>query len=518
MSLQQLLQGYSQDISAKEEHSNAIADDNRDRKAQNADEILQNHLDVLNSAATELGVASGAFHLGRKVYSRYKKGKEVYGKVEKLVNDIKAKANGQGKPTGEEGEGGSGEGAEPSRPPGSEGTGSDRTATQDNGSGVDDSARAPEGTDAGSGGGEAPTNSELGSANPQPAKAPEEQGADSADAPRNVGNPEAGDSDVLQSYKDSPFFSPKSDEELQADVSRTQSNVSGLENEREGLNQQASDTQDILDKYTGPGATEEPNLEFDLAKDRMGTIQNAIGKNQEQLAQARSEAQDAQNILGRRQAQNALQDASDLEARTRTAVQKIQSVPEGGGQKTTESSTGPEAPEAPEPTSQPAGDLGRNVQTAEQDQFESGVKALSGRTAELESGAVRGGESALTQAGAVAQDTINGVRSGVGNIVENTAGKALNAVKSTLPESIGDFLGTGAGEVLSAGLDAIPVVGEVASVVTGLVSLFEGLDKKKEDAEAQAKAVTGNISGQAQTAIDPTAITKAQPVMGATLV
>jgi len=110
MSLQQLLQGYAQDISAKEEHANGIADDIRDRKVQSADEQLQNHLDVLNSAATELGVASGAFHLGRKVYSRYKKGKEVYGKVEKLVNDIKAKANGAGKPTGEEGEGGSGEG------------------------------------------------------------------------------------------------------------------------------------------------------------------------------------------------------------------------------------------------------------------------------------------------------------------------------------------------------------------------------------------------------------------------
>ena len=67
MSLQQLLQGYAQDISAKEEHANGIADDIRDRKVQSADEQLQNHLDVLNSAATELGVASGAFHLGRKV-------------------------------------------------------------------------------------------------------------------------------------------------------------------------------------------------------------------------------------------------------------------------------------------------------------------------------------------------------------------------------------------------------------------------------------------------------------------
>ena len=270
-----------------------------------------------------------------------------------------------------------------------------------------------------------------------------------------------------------------------------------------------------MDKYSETPASERP-LEFEQAQDRMGQLQNAIGKNSEQLAQARTEAQDAQNLIRQKTGSKCSTRRKWFRSKNKNSSPKNSKCARRnqGGQKTTESSTGPEAPE---PTSEATGDLGRNL-TSEQDQFESGVKALSGRTAELESGAVRGGESALTQAGAVAQDTINGVRSGVGNIVENTANKALTAVKSTLPESIGDFLGTGAGEVLSAGLDAIPVVGEVASVVTGLVSLFEGLDKKKEDAQAQAKAVTGNISGQAQTAIDPTAITKAQPVMGATLV
>ena len=525
MSLQQLLQGYAQDISAKEEHANGIADDIRDRKVQSADEQLQNHLDVLNSAATELGVASGAFHLGRKVYSRYKKGKEVYGKVEKLVNDIKAKANGAGKPTGEEGEGGSGEGAEPSRPLGSTdgdrdapdgGSGAEgesRTATQDNGSGVDDSSRATDATTEESGGGSQPTNTEQGSADARPAQAPAEQGADSADAPRNVGAEQPPTRTTQQ-----PDVST---EELQSNLDEAQSRFNSLSQQREGLRNTMDQAQETMDKYRNTPATERP-LEFDQAQDTFNRTGQALDENDTALGQANADVSEARANLGRRQAQGALEEAQDLESQARQRLASVQATP--GGQSTAPhsdpSGDAPargQAPEAPEPTSQATGDLGRNI-TSEQDQFESGVRALSGRTAELESGAVRGGESALTQAGAVAQDTINGVRSGVGNIVENTANKALTAVKSTLPESIGDFLGSGAGEVLSAGLDALPVVGEVASVVTGLVSLFEGLDKKKEDAQAQAKAVTGNVSGVAQTAIDPTAITKAQPVMGATLV
>ena len=64
-------------------------------------------------------------------------------------------------------------------------------------------------------------------------------------------------------------------------------------------------------------------------------------------------------------------------------------------------------------------------------------------------------------------------------------------------------------------LDAIPVVGEVASVIGGLVSLFEGLGHKTDpDAQDSTKAAMGT----AQTAIDPTAIVKGAKETTASLV
>ena len=88
-------------------------------------------------------------------------------------------------------------------------------------------------------------------------------------------------------------------------------------------------------------------------------------------------------------------------------------------------------------------------------------------------------------------------------MADNVASKVGGAVKSVLPESMGD-LGTEA--AISAGLDAIPVVGEVASVITGLVSLFEGLDhdsKPKEQAPVSQPV-------QVATGLDTTALQKGQ--------
>ena len=72
MSLQQILQSYSQDISAKVQHDDDQANENADRKANTMEEQFQNTIDHFSSGATDLGTAAGAMHLGRKVYKAYR--------------------------------------------------------------------------------------------------------------------------------------------------------------------------------------------------------------------------------------------------------------------------------------------------------------------------------------------------------------------------------------------------------------------------------------------------------------
>ena len=67
MSLQQLLQGYSQDIAATTQHNSDVENEIRDRKASTLEEQFQNHLDHIQAGMQDLGTASGAWHLGRKV-------------------------------------------------------------------------------------------------------------------------------------------------------------------------------------------------------------------------------------------------------------------------------------------------------------------------------------------------------------------------------------------------------------------------------------------------------------------
>lgn len=528
MSLQSILQGYSQDISASQNHNNELADDNRARKAESIEDQFAHHIESMNSAATELGVASGAVHLGRKVYKKYKQGKEVYKKVEDLVNKVKAAANGGNKPTGEEGEGGSGEGAEPSNPLGSqpgnrdsadggqEESGASRTNTQEGGEGVGDSERAPESVTEQPGAEPEPT-ARAAPGQPQPESVqPETQGADSAAAPRAEAQPTGAEPERLAPESD------LSTEQLQSNLADAQNRFDSLNLERTRLKNTYQQSLDTMDKYRGVPTQERP-FEFDQANDAFQRTGQALNENADALGQAQSDLQDARLQIGNRQANQAVNESQDLLNRAQaqsTPQAADQPTPESQGQQTVQREQPETQPES-ETGAEPTGDLGRNVATAEQDQFESGVQALSGRTAELESGAQRAGstlggaiDGTLQRAGAAVQDTVNGVKSSVGNLMDNAATKVSSAVKSVLPESIGDFLGSGAGEVLSAGLDAIPVVGEIASVVTGLVSLFEGLHHKaKPDAD-----LTGAPLSQATTAIDPSALMKDQPTVGATIV
>ena len=69
-------------------------------KADDMKEQFQKHLDNLNAEAVDLGAASTAYHMGRKLYKKYKEG----GKVVKSLQDLKDAVVNQNKPSGEEGE------------------------------------------------------------------------------------------------------------------------------------------------------------------------------------------------------------------------------------------------------------------------------------------------------------------------------------------------------------------------------------------------------------------------------
>ena len=60
MSLASLLQSYSEDISARENHNNELADSNASRKAQSNEDKFDSYLSSLNQGAVDLGSASSA--------------------------------------------------------------------------------------------------------------------------------------------------------------------------------------------------------------------------------------------------------------------------------------------------------------------------------------------------------------------------------------------------------------------------------------------------------------------------
>ena len=79
MSLQSLLQGYSQQVNQRLEHGEAVATQNQDRKAQTLEEHFENAQHILESAGGEVTGLAMAYHTGRKLYKKYQ---EKYGKKE----------------------------------------------------------------------------------------------------------------------------------------------------------------------------------------------------------------------------------------------------------------------------------------------------------------------------------------------------------------------------------------------------------------------------------------------------
>ena len=133
--LQQLLAQHSADIEARIQHTNDVDNDIAERKANTIEEKFQHAKDAIESVGAELGTAGGAFHMGRKVYTKYKarqarlaKEKTAGGDSESNTSAERPEAEGEGdrptfeRPTGgDEGRAATGETDEPAPQPAPEG-------------------------------------------------------------------------------------------------------------------------------------------------------------------------------------------------------------------------------------------------------------------------------------------------------------------------------------------------------------------------------------------------------------
>ena len=403
MSLASLLQSYSEDISARENHNNELADSNASRKAQSNEDKFDSYLSSLNQGAVDLGSASSAFHLGRKVYKKFQTGKKVVKQLQELVDQRKAEVAGESdKPTGEEGD-----------------------AVKDS---------EPKASD---------------SANDDAGKVAD----DTIEPPARPGVPK----------RDLP------DEAFGKQARKFQNRANKL--------------QDQFEQSKAPAAPAEeasvPTKSVESA-DAPATQSVSNAPQGEPSPAARAEPEEPDFITSRK--------ATPLQESREGAVQESDATSSATNRNTADN-------------------------TGERGAVNDGETAPNERVGLNGSDGARVVENtdedvgALQRAGAAVQDTVTGVKEAAGNMAKQVGTKTASAIKNILPESIGNFLESGAGVGLEAGLDAIPVVGEVASVITGLVSLFTGLDHKDKDDTTQ---VSDAPVGQVATGIDPTALTKNQ--------
>ena len=411
MSLQQLLQGYSQDIAATTQHNSDVENEIRDRKASTLEEQFQNHLDHIQAGMQDLGTASGAWHLGRKVYAKYKerKAKEDANTTDTDAQTQQSNDNNPDR-SGEDGDARSGTRA--------------------------DSANQG-GTDA------AANSDQAGAAAPDRVNT-DQQPDTSSDAQTDSSQGQAAQADAQQSQ-----------------------------------------------------------------------IQNNDAAAQQQAAQSNTGASDgAGNPTP--QSADAPSGASSADAGTQNPYSLTSIDPEeyarqtGGSVATTETRAADITPPGQQDLFSSPRTLRTTVSSVEANPS-ARLQQLSETTGEDVAGI---GDRIGAGLGRV-QNVIGGVKEAAGNMVKSVGTKVASAAKSVLPESVGDFLGGAGGAATDLALDAIPVVGEVASVIGGLVSLFEGLGHKTDpDAQDSTKAAMGT----AQTAIDPTAIVKGAQETTASLV
>ena len=417
MSLSSILQGYAQDIQAKDQHNKENQQEISDRKANTIEEQFQNHIDHITSGAADLGGASTAFHLGRKVYKAYRDAKAG-------LEAKKAEA-GQGKenPSGEEGE-----------------------ASKPNPQGDADPVRNAGGGDS----------------------IAEGDGV-SSELDNRV-------SEVQQRFRDLKARLNAPTEGAGAEPPSSRPPISRDElpyPEVEPVSQSGA-TVSSSDTGASSGSTQAPSQasQADVSAEADSSQARAVPK-------ATPEPEPDRGFLGREGSVNTGQGGGGA-----SASEHVNPNQGGGGK-----------PADPAPASEP---------TTQTTSVDSQVGKQVSNPAEMNS---------------IGADSENVIKSGVqdeaGNLAKQAGSKLASAAKSLVPDSVNSALDSGM-ITTDAVLDSVPVVGEVASVITGLIGLFEGIGHKNDpDKETTA---TG-APAQATTGIDPDAVMKAQaPSTTATIV
>lgn len=453
MSLQQLLQGYSQEISANTEHQNEMMDNVRDRKANTLEEQFNHHLETISSAATELGTASGAFHLGRKIYKKYTANQAKRAKLQKAKDEANDNAGADDSgpsgsqrppeaPSGEEGSAPKA-GAEPAasepKPP-------TRAAAQESENGGADEGNSGGGEAEGAAGEAEEGAQETGSLSQKISAAQQRfrnlkarvQGGDAAVAEEPSGPGTSGGKFTRSAVRDAQG--------------------------RTGTNQG-----DVLTQE-GPESAQAPAGEAAPAQPAAApepTAPEPTVRQPTQIGDAPAEvAEDARPGMNQPFSENTGRPVRSEFTRN---------APEDSGESIRPPDAGPSGPSA------------------------GGTEA---------SGAEIGGEGGEEGANFISRGAarVAGLGGDAANLLKSGAKKAAAKVG----ENLGiDGLSEGLETAGSFALDAIPVVGEIAGVVTGLVALFKGLDHK--DDPDKEDSLSNAVAGPVAAGIDPTSLTKSAP-------
>jgi len=456
--LQQLLSQHSADINARIQHTNDIDNEISDRKANTLEEKFQNAKDSIEAVGAELGTAGGAFHMGRKVYTKYKQRQARLAK-EKSSGGDSASSKSAERPAAE------GEAAEPAAEP------------------VVAADEEPLG-------GLKVTERPLPGAEPaaaEPAAAAAEPEESMASRLSNLSNEGAGE--VRERLTSNPNYTrnPTTQQQVDTNSQLAKDEVTRQEQIEKSKAQSAEEAKDP-ETHTQPKPSE--------SQPAQDTSNPATAEGQQSRA-ATVESNQAEAPTGTEEANP--MDA--LNTRTNTPLQAGGSEPTATA--TSEANVGSAAEGAAEEggarsataaTTQAGGSTAADV--------EEGARAFMDPT----TGAAKSAANIASRAAdnsSIIDKGINGAKK-VGSAIKGGLGGDLSEGSSILPE-------------VGEALDFLGPIGEFAGLITGLVGLFEGIGHKK----TEPKTISGQSGGvalqQAGGGIDTSALLSQAPkaLMGA---
>jgi len=459
--LQQLLSQHSADINARIQHTNDIDNEISDRKANTLEEKFQNAKDSIEAVGAELGTAGGAFHMGRKVFTKYKQRQARLAK-EKSSGGDSASSKSAERP-GAEGEAAEPAAAEPAAEP---------AADEEPLGGLKVTERPLPGAEP---------------AAAEPAAAAAEPEESMASRLSNLSNEGAGA--VRERLTSNPNYTrnPTTQQQVDTNSQLAKDEVTRQEQIEKSKAQSAEEAKDP-ETHTQPKPSE--------SQPAQDTSNPATAEGQQSRA-ATVESNQAEAPTGTEEANP--MDA--LNTRTNTPLQAGGSEPTATA--TSEANVGSAAEGAAEEggarsataaTTQAGGSTAADV--------EEGARAFM----DPATGAAKSAANIASRAAdnsSIIDKGINGAKK-VGSAIKGGLGGDLSEGSSILPE-------------VGEALDFLGPIGEFAGLITGLVGLFEGIGHKK----AEPKTISGQSGGvalqQAGGGIDTSALLSQAPkaLMGA---